>query len=274
MLKQALTSSANSNTTLQVNPLPNPYPVPRTPFSIRYINSPRHSLQRLEVEKCIRNSRAWISRHIQKQGNGPLPITKEEWEGPAIQVWGDYNKIVFDVTIKAVPVAQPPTWKDSFAILNAMALIASQGGFHDNGGSILLTQTGQAIGTTLLGNERDPYRHFTQSTIPIFLLSTASRFQVSRFLILKSAFAMVGTKLSSILNSMVGWDKYRSHYFFAGAALSSRFVGSLLTEGSRTLTPCVYLRSAWPHSSGTGITRAQELCSGGLHCKALPNGRS
>ncbi|KAL9628118.1 MAG: hypothetical protein Q9204_006098 [Flavoplaca sp. TL-2023a] len=77
--------------------LPNPYPIPNTPFNITF-NPPQRPLIHEDVVDCLKQARSEVVSHIKEHGDGPIP--NGEAEDP---LFYPYKTVIFDIYSNELP---------------------------------------------------------------------------------------------------------------------------------------------------------------------------
>ncbi|KAI4185349.1 MAG: hypothetical protein LQ346_005925 [Caloplaca aetnensis] len=120
-------------------PLPNPYPIPNTPYSI-FFYPPEEWLSFADTKQCLTFSRTRYLFKI-RQGQGNDPLEPHEY---------DLKSTVFGI---APLPAQGPfglTWNDAPPIVDAFLRKMTAEGYRKRLARIYVTNWGQTVGTALV----------------------------------------------------------------------------------------------------------------------------
>ncbi|KAL8703738.1 MAG: hypothetical protein Q9201_003084 [Fulgogasparrea decipioides] len=139
-----------SNKTLPL-PVPNPYKLQNTPYSIRFREFPRQ-LARADVMDCILGARRAVTWHIQDHGDGPIP----DWPQ-------NFGYTVRDIAFLMQSVREPRlyriTYRNTIEVLGAFWTKMSGDGYREHFGEIFVTATGEFVGEAIMAkNERNDGR--------------------------------------------------------------------------------------------------------------------
>ncbi|KAL8987522.1 MAG: hypothetical protein Q9177_003276 [Variospora cf. flavescens] len=121
---------------VQFPPIPNPYPLPDTPFSLNFRDKPDRGarLPRADVERSITIAQQEIHQHIQRHGNGKM-------SGRTFRN-GD-----IDLSLGLDSRGTDFTYQDFFAALLVFALKMSREGYYERYADLMYTD-----GTEYFGN--------------------------------------------------------------------------------------------------------------------------
>jgi len=130
------------NGTLQLNPLPNPYPVPDKPFSI-FFEERQETLSRGDVVGCIHQAYDVILDHLCQHGDSPLPRVPSSLDF-------QFGNVIFGIA--PVTWLPPPflTYNDTLAVLEAFSVKMSRDGYWSWFAEITLTEGGGHLGDALI----------------------------------------------------------------------------------------------------------------------------
>lgn len=136
------------NKTLQLRPLPNPYPIALTPFSLDF-GPPLQALFQYDVTNCIVHARSNIMNHIHVYGDGlfpPFPYTFEERSGSVTFLAG----VISQQSVRDV------MYSDIIAILEVfLDKMIREGYFRRYATIITTTLERNFIGNTVVGFSGD-----------------------------------------------------------------------------------------------------------------------
>lgn len=134
MLNRRLICSTASNDTLQVNRIPNPFPVPHTSLSIDFLNGedPSLPLAMADFRLCIVVAQERIGEFVQRFGDGPIP----SGHGKTLVQWRFGNTWI-RVEAPLRPVLTRVTWSQAIAVLAALRMRMDQGGYRERWGEII-----------------------------------------------------------------------------------------------------------------------------------------
>ncbi|KAL8737989.1 MAG: hypothetical protein Q9181_001171 [Wetmoreana brouardii] len=125
-----------ANKTLQLDPIPNPYPLPNSDLSLDF-EEPISSVSAIDTRDCISYAREQILHLIQQHGDGQVPINFR-------YVWRTVGFMVFrEVTQRGF------TYNDTLDVLGAYAIKLGREGYRSRW-AIVLTGGGQIIATALI----------------------------------------------------------------------------------------------------------------------------
>lgn len=131
-----------ANRTLQLDPIPNPYPVPDTAFSLDF-QMGEFMLVRRDVVGCINYAYSVIVDHINQHGDTPIP------RDPApLKVISD--TVEFSILSIIAPHLPVVSYSDTLAILRAFAMKMSRNGYRSWFALIVTTEGGDHIGGALI----------------------------------------------------------------------------------------------------------------------------
>ncbi|KAL8917364.1 MAG: hypothetical protein Q9208_007982 [Pyrenodesmia sp. 3 TL-2023] len=136
----------NQNRTLQ-GWIPNPYPLPGTPYSISF-ESTQHrapALNRVESLNCINVAYRQINGHIRAHGNEVIPRTR-----PGLEY--RYGTVEFSISSgREVRPGAEMSYSTAAAVLGAYALKMSQEGYRPRLARVFVTDGGKPVGDALFG---------------------------------------------------------------------------------------------------------------------------
>ena len=129
-----------SNKTLQLNPMPNPYPLPISDLSVDF-EEPGQHLSRVDVIECITLAHRKMLQYIHDHGEGHIPSNLAyNWKSVAFMVFPERGSryLTLHETLKVI---------DAYAIKNGRE------GSNARWGNIIVTgaHPEQLIGSALLG---------------------------------------------------------------------------------------------------------------------------
>ncbi|KAL8960256.1 MAG: hypothetical protein Q9193_003006 [Seirophora villosa] len=115
--------------------IPNPFPLPNTPFSLDFDSVPAGAepLPPANVDNCLMTIRQEILQHIRRHGNGPVS-----------SIGFRINDIDFDI----IPAQQqtPLSYQDLLAMLRAIRLKMGQQGYYGLYAEIIMTEGREILG--------------------------------------------------------------------------------------------------------------------------------
>ncbi|KAL8878340.1 MAG: hypothetical protein Q9198_003828 [Flavoplaca austrocitrina] len=135
------------NGTSRLN-LPNPYPIPNTPFNITF-NPPQKPLIHEDVVHCLKHARSQVVSHIKEHGDGPIPNNGEE----ADHLFYPYKTVSFDIDSNELLEVQRLSYSITAAVLDAFALKMIKEGYFHREAKIVTADSGEQIGEARLGPE-------------------------------------------------------------------------------------------------------------------------
>ena len=141
-LKPRSTEQEHSHTLQQLSNLPNPYPMPDSPYSINFQDPGPFLGPQSEVETFLGHTFTKVVNHIHRYGDGPLPLLFDNVYGCQIYE-GPYG---FSVRTPANGL----TYNDTTHILAAMTLKSRLEGYRERVGDVVETVTGDFQGATAL----------------------------------------------------------------------------------------------------------------------------
>ncbi|KAL8907308.1 MAG: hypothetical protein Q9207_001485 [Kuettlingeria erythrocarpa] len=128
------------NITLRIRPIPNPYPLPNTPFSIDF-DEPGLPIRYRDAQACIRHARHQIQQFINEHGGGgDLPFREYH-----------YNSVAWGIDPVAPAAGPALKWDDADAILLAFTLKLNGVGYRSYWARVVLTQGGELVGSAAIG---------------------------------------------------------------------------------------------------------------------------
>ncbi|KAL8788389.1 MAG: hypothetical protein Q9195_007347 [Heterodermia aff. obscurata] len=136
--------NASRNNTLLLARIPNPYPMPESPYSLDFQN-PGPFLNSNEVQRFLTSVFVDVVNHIQTHGDGPLPI----W-------WGDthcYNFYQRPYEFRMVTFENVFTYNDTTHILAAFILKSRVDGSRERSADVFNTVTGLFHGRATLTSD-------------------------------------------------------------------------------------------------------------------------
>ncbi|KAI4200317.1 MAG: hypothetical protein LQ346_002395 [Caloplaca aetnensis] len=131
------------NITLQTRPIPNPYPLPNTPFSIDF-DEPGLPIRYRDAQGCIRHARRQVQRYINVHG-GHVDLPFREYH---------YNSVSWGIAPVAPTAGPALKWNNADAILLAFTLKLNGVGYRSYWARIILTQGGEVVGSAAIGTPR------------------------------------------------------------------------------------------------------------------------
>lgn len=125
-------------------PLPNPYPMPHTSYSLAF-SAPGPTLPRRNVVACIFTVRLKMKADMRTHGElGPF-LAPREW--PC-----ETDRLVFGIAPFAVPVgARPMTWNDAYEVLDAFSRKMLYEGYHGWWARVQETHGGRVVARASIG---------------------------------------------------------------------------------------------------------------------------
>lgn len=126
--------------------MPNPYPIPGTPYSFDSTGPSDPIDPQRNVGLLVGYARSKISTHVQEHGDGLLPDRPRE-HGILYQLGG----VSFHVSPTPIPQQQRITWKDAIAVLDTLFSLMKQDGYRSRRGFIDARDTGLFLGSAYLG---------------------------------------------------------------------------------------------------------------------------
>lgn len=130
--------------------MPNPYPMPHTPYSIAFDEDPGEPLSETDAKDCLHLVRQELLRYIRAHG-GNHDLEPCEYK---------YNSVSFGVTPFVVHTSvRHLTFFDLNAVIAAFSLKLAREGYRTVAGRIFMTMSGRGVGTALV----DP-AHYTLAT--------------------------------------------------------------------------------------------------------------
>ncbi|KAL8658489.1 MAG: hypothetical protein Q9202_007543, partial [Teloschistes flavicans] len=136
----AKASAKVSNQSLQLPPLPNPYPLPDSDLSIDF-EEPTYFLLARDVVDCFTSARAQIRRYMHRHPDRPIPLANP----PLTYIWRSVKFLFYPESTR-----RGFTFKDLLAVLDAFALKSSHEGYLSRRGFILADAEAQHVGRALL----------------------------------------------------------------------------------------------------------------------------
>lgn len=123
---------------LQLNILPNPYPVPGKPFSILF-GIPGDDIPPRDIRNCVLAAYHALNHHVREHRDGPIPQHPD-----ALRF--RYGTVGFGIGPATAPPQRVLWYSDAIEILRALRVRSSQEGFHETFGRIEYTQSGRHLG--------------------------------------------------------------------------------------------------------------------------------
>lgn len=127
--------------TLRLESIPNPYPMPHTPYNIQFDEDPGEPLPQVDARTCLILVRQQLLRYIRVHG-GDHDLEPCEFR---------YESVSFGVVPFAGQITgRHLTYFDMNAIIAAFSLKMSSDGYRTLRGRIFMTVNGQEVGTALI----------------------------------------------------------------------------------------------------------------------------
>ncbi|KAI4173832.1 MAG: hypothetical protein LQ348_006463, partial [Seirophora lacunosa] len=132
--------------TLRVEPMPNPYPLPSSPYSIDFFDPDTQAppLSASEVRICISQARAKIAKQLADHGDGPLPSTP-------VNFLYRYRSVYLLIGSPMAPADRRLKYSDALAVVDACAMKTASEGYHSRVGDIFNTATDEWKGDVEIG---------------------------------------------------------------------------------------------------------------------------
>ncbi len=127
-------AARNQNHTLQVDGIPNPFPVPQTRLSVDFLSGedPSLPLAVADFRFCIEVAQSRIDDFVQRFGDGPIlrgrTSTLVHWR---------FKTAWIRVEAPPSPVPSGVTWSQAWAILAALRMKMDQAGYRERSGEII-----------------------------------------------------------------------------------------------------------------------------------------
>ncbi|KAI4112306.1 MAG: hypothetical protein LQ345_006527 [Seirophora villosa] len=132
--------------TLPLEPMPNPYPLPSSPYSIDFFDPDTQAplLPASEVRICISQARAKIARQLAEHGDGPLPSMP-------VSFLYRYRSVYLLIGSPMAPADRRLKYSDALAVVDACAMKTAGEGYHSRVGDIFNTATDEWKGDVEIG---------------------------------------------------------------------------------------------------------------------------
>ncbi|KAL9011739.1 MAG: hypothetical protein Q9173_003447, partial [Seirophora scorigena] len=132
--------------TLRLEPMPNPYPLPSSPYSIDFFDPDTQAspLPASEVRICISRARAKIAKQLTKHGDGPLPFAP-------VSFLYHYRSVYLLIGTPVEPADRRLKYSDALAVVAACAMKTAGEGYHSRVGDIFNTATDEWKGDVAIG---------------------------------------------------------------------------------------------------------------------------
>lgn len=131
-----------TNGHLQLNPQPNPYPVPGKPFSIHF-GIQGDEIPPGDTRNCVLGAYRALKNHVRQHRDGPIP------QHPAALHFR-YGTVGFGIGPATAPPQPVLSYSDAIEILRAFSVRSSQEGYHETFGRIEYTRSGGLLGDASL----------------------------------------------------------------------------------------------------------------------------
>ncbi|KAL8757034.1 MAG: hypothetical protein Q9199_002511 [Rusavskia elegans] len=130
------------STRLQLGPLPNPFPLPDTPFSLDFHedHAAARQLPPTNVAECIATIRRETLQHIRRYGNGLIPPLGFQISGIGVDLVSAHQPM-------------PLTYQDFVAILLVFAHKMGREGYYERFADIIMSEGGEIIGDVQMYSE-------------------------------------------------------------------------------------------------------------------------
>ncbi|KAL8883271.1 MAG: hypothetical protein Q9192_007296 [Flavoplaca navasiana] len=127
---------------LQVDPLPNPFPLPNTPFSLDFhqVHPGAPHLPRANVFECLMTIRREMLQYIGRHGNGPISSLGFQIRGIAVDLVAAHQQT-------------PLRYHDFVAILLTISLKMSREGYYARFADIIMSRGGEVLGDVQIYSE-------------------------------------------------------------------------------------------------------------------------
>ena len=127
---------------LQIDPLPNPYPVPDRAFSVDFA-ADEPELPQSDADGCIFLAYHHVMEHIRQHGDGPIPPS------PRALLY-TFRTVDLGIDRLDVPHQFALTYNDTMTILFAFAVKMRREGYRSYFAEIIQTQGGGHLGDALI----------------------------------------------------------------------------------------------------------------------------
>ncbi|KAL8654036.1 MAG: hypothetical protein Q9210_001754 [Variospora velana] len=131
---------------LRLNPVPNPYPLPNSAYSIDF-HAPDTQASPLpagEVRTCISRARARITKQLAEHGDGPLPYSYASF-------LYRYRSVYLLIGCPLEPADRRLHYSDALAVVTACAVKTTHEGYHSRVGDVFNTATDEWKGDVEIG---------------------------------------------------------------------------------------------------------------------------
>ncbi|KAI4281022.1 MAG: hypothetical protein L6R38_003995 [Xanthoria sp. 2 TBL-2021] len=130
------------STRLQLGPLPNPFPLPDTLFSLDFHedHTAARQLPPANVAECIATIRRETLQHIRRYGNGPIPPLGFQISGIGVDLVSAHQQT-------------PLTYQDFVAILLVFSHKMGREGYYERFADIIMSEGGEIIGDVQMYSE-------------------------------------------------------------------------------------------------------------------------
>lgn len=135
-------NNGKNQTSLQLHPIQNPYPMPGTPFSLDFylVHAVNYPLAPTKVMNCILAVRREVFAYVGEHGNKPIPALNYR-----------FSRVDFEISpILEQHMARYITYRDVIAILLAYSLKMSRESYRARCARVIMTEGGELVGEVLL----------------------------------------------------------------------------------------------------------------------------